>query len=99
MSRSYKKNPYSKDGSFRRGKSGKFWANKKVRNSKDSLQHGDFKKLFCSWQINDYISRYTEDELKQEWDSAENKQGYTLRDQFDTFEDALKWWRKYYKNK
>ena len=59
MSRSYKKNPILTDG-----RNGQVWAkrlaNKKVRKYKKQLANGkSYRKLFESWDIHDWVSRYT----------------------------------------
>lgn len=72
MSRSYKKTPYFSD---KKGKIKKRIANKTVRaslkereNKETSLQGGQFKKLYCSWNISDYNSRCTWEEWWElEW--------------------------------
>ena len=56
MSRSFKKHPVCTDG-----RDGRKWpkrqANKTVRRFKKGLDDGkDYKKLYCSWNIHDYIA-------------------------------------------
>lgn len=103
MSRSYRKNPIIKDGRFNRakGKHGKKFANRKVRHSEDILQHTNYKKIYCSWEINDYCSRMSKEELIADFDSySENVPFYpSWMDEFKTLEDALNWWRKTYLRK
>ena len=62
MSRSYKKTPIWKDRGT--GKPGKQWANRTVRNYKSIISNGSsYKKLFCKWDIHDWVSRQTLDEV------------------------------------
>lgn len=68
MSRSYKKIPITKDG----GKSSKIekrLANKKVRrNIYDIPNKGKaYKKIYNSWNIDDYISYYSKKEAICDW--------------------------------
>lgn len=58
MSRSYKKNPISKDGGSRKTYS-KRLANKAVRRSKIIGDGKWYKKLYCSWNISDSWDRTT----------------------------------------
>ena len=103
MSRSYRKNPVIKDGRFNRdnGKHGKKFANRKVRRSKDTFQHKDYKKLYCSWEINDYEFRMSKEELMSYFDSYNEDVPFyhSWMDEFKTLEDALNWWRKTYLRK
>lgn len=104
MSRSYRKNPIIKDGRFNRdkGKHGKKFANRKVRHSKDVLQYSDYKKLYCSWEINDYCFRMSKEELIVDFDSYSEDVPVWKRcwvSDFKSLEDALNWWRKTYLRK
>jgi hypothetical protein len=64
MSRSYKKTPVVKDG--RSGKSGKKFANHKVRNYKGIIPNGkSYRKIFQTWDIHDCISMRTYAEHKK----------------------------------
>lgn len=56
MSRSYKKSPVWTD----RKHGAKWWkrqANRKVRYNKDTVQGKNYRKMYCSWNIHDWISR------------------------------------------
>ena len=102
MSRSYKKHPFYKDGSGGRSKFGKKFANKKVRNSKETFQHKDYKKKYCSWEINDYISRQTKEEIISQWEAEEKDPSFVifpLHERFKTLEEALNFWEKSYRRK
>lgn len=98
MSRSYKRNPISKDGGSRK-KESKRLANKVVRNYEDMPRRARkaYKKVFCSWDIADYVSRYT---LKQaiedyyEWDEDS-----WFRKQYPTLESYIENWKKWYLRK
>ncbi len=56
MSRSFKKNPVVKDSGSKKWV--KREASKSVRRFRGVIANGGaFRKIFCSWDINDYISR------------------------------------------
>jgi len=63
MSRSYKKNPVTKSTNSK--KFAKRQSNKRVRKA-DVDNGGSFKKLFESWEINDYVT-YAFRESEKEW--------------------------------
>lgn len=64
MSRSYKKTPMVKD----KNKGAKKLANKKVRRYKGAIKNGGFyRKIFCSYDICDYMfSRTLEEYIERE---------------------------------
>ena len=102
MSRSYRKNPILKDryGS----KALRFFkrqSNKKIRRTEDVPKHKEFKKVYTSWNIHDYISRYSEQEFLETWESETSKPKYLqwMHRQFKTYEEALVWWKKRFRNK
>ena len=65
MSRSFKKHPVYTDGRGGR-KPWKRIANKVIRNHKSYLQDGkNYKKLYCSYDIHDYICRCSWEEYKE----------------------------------
>lgn len=101
MSRSYKKNPITKDTNTNRGsaKFGKRTANRVVRNRKDILNNGEYKKAYCSWCICDYKNRMTQAEFQREWEMGTSNLGLYLHRRFNSFKQALLWWKKYYRNK
>jgi hypothetical protein len=68
MSRSYKKHPIIKDGG-RSSKKSKRLANKKVRRNVDKLppKGKAYKKIYDSWDINDYVSYWTEKDAIECW--------------------------------
>ena len=97
MSRSYKKHPYHTDGSPREIVKSKRFANKAVRNYKHKIANGNaYKHLFCSYNIHDYIIRYSWEEAKLEYEN--DPWGY-LKDRYPTLKDFYKYWIKYYKMK
>ena len=61
MSRSYKKAPVYTD----RKHGAKYWkrqANRKVRHHKEILNNKSYRKVYNSWEIHDYVSRWTKAE-------------------------------------
>ena len=70
MSRSYKKNPITKDG--RSGVVGKTFANRRVRRLKISISNGkSYRMYFNPYNVHDYISRYTWEDQKAYNESEE----------------------------
>lgn len=96
MSRSYKKNPIATDGKAKSTKLSKRCANKAVRNSEFTPMRAKaaFKKLFCSWNIHDYISRWSWEEAKAAWESEPYYQA-----KYPTLKEFYRFWAKYYKRK
>ena len=95
MSRSRKKNPITKD--HWGGKFGKRMASKAVRRSKDfSLSGGEYKKIYESWNINDYISYYSKEDAIKDWydEEAEHCKYQHLHKKYGTLERWLKAWEK-----
>ena len=107
MSRSYRKHPVSTDGSPRTTKEMKRYANSKVRNAKGIYNGKSYKKLFCSYDIHDYISRESKKEAIQRWFEEEadilNKIipfKYSLHNEYKTLKNYLnRGWAKWYKRK
>ena len=106
MSRSYKKHPIYTD----RDKAGaaKFWkrrANRVIRhyNQRDRVQHNKYKRLFNSWEIHDWISRWSRREAIESynsffWDNREKD--WVQRWDYDSEEEFLnRHWAKYYRRK
>ena len=110
MSRSYRKHPVSTDGSPHHTKEMKRIANSKVRKTNGIFNGGSYKKLFCSYDIHDYICRQPKEEAIKEWYDEEaeilnnirayiNKH-YGLHSNFKNLDDYLKrGWSKWYKRK
>lgn len=72
MSRSRKKVPISKD--HRSGKWGKKQANRAVRRDKNrSLKGKEYRKIYDSWDIHDYISFYPKEEAIKDWYAEEQE--------------------------
>lgn len=95
MSRSYKKHAICTDGRDGR-KPWKRDANKVVRRYKHKIANGkDYKKLYCSWNIHDYISRWTWAEARADWE----KEDSFYKWQFPTLKEFYRYWSKYYKRK
>ena len=71
MSRSYKKNPVTKDNY----PGAKRAANKKVRRTLDlPIRKGNsYKKVFSQWDIRDWVSRWTWPECLAEWEKNPEK--------------------------
>ena len=97
MSRSYKKHPYLKESS-KHTKYGKKFANRKVRNSDDTLQHRDYKKQYCSWEISDYKFYMSKQEIIDEFFASRNEEYHWMK-KFKTLKEALTWWKKTYLRK
>ena len=91
MSRSYKKHPWYTDGRNGQVKSKRF-ANKKVRKYKNKISNGNFyKRLFCSYEIHDYKSRWSWQEAKKDYENDIYKER--------TLEEFYKMWIKLYRSK
>lgn len=96
MSRSYKKHPWCTDGRDGRVIPKRF-ANKAVRRYKHKLANGKaYKKLFCSWEIHDYISRWPWQEAKKEYEEDSSD---WWKEACPTLKDFYKYWSKWYRRK
>lgn len=101
MARSYRKNPIlkyaPKDGTY-----GKNQANRRVRRFKGDLPSGScYKRLYCAWDIHDYVSRQTlGDHLKSwaEWIEYCERKGYDWSDNHygGNLSAAIRKWKKEY---
>jgi len=97
MSRSYRKFPVAKD-SHHTEKShmkAKDFANRAVRRSKEiPTGKGGYKKLYDSYFISDYrwVGCVNEAEVRKQWEAY----NYIY---YDTYEEALWAWKKFYLNK
>lgn len=98
MSRSYKKSPYFTDGSPGTTKEAKRFASKKVRRMKsdDPLKGGSYKKVSESWEIHDYVGRWTWQEAKEEWERGDNEY---LKKRYPTLKSYYRYWLKCCKSK
>ena len=96
MSRSRKKIPISKDNFG--GKIGKKLANHAVRRYKDSIPSGKwYKKIYNSWNINDYITYWTLKEAINAWyeEESDHYKDYAWRhSQYSSLEEYLQAWFK-----
>lgn len=99
MSRSYKKNPIYIDGRTPTPKRNKRQANKRIRHSKIILPNGNaYKKVFETYDIHDYISRWTWEDAKFEYFHPD-MYGIVWQEDYPTLKDFYKYWRKYYFSK
>lgn len=96
MARSVKRNPIYTDGhdSLKRFKR---FSSKAVRKYKGDISNGNFyKKIYWSYNIHDYISRWTWKEAKKDYEIDKNG---IWHKRFPTLREFYHFWRKYYKNK
>ncbi len=91
MSRSYKKNPYVTDGSPGVTKERKKFANKKVRNTQELPNNSAYKKVAESYDIHDWVHRWTWEEAKREWER--NNFGW-IQKRYPTLKDYYRYWLK-----
>lgn len=91
MSRSYKKTPIIKDNG-KSNKKDKRLANKKVRRYLDDdehiIRHKSYRKVYNSWDIADYICRWTEEEARK-WYQQEKEDGSILVEDYKNEEDFI----------
>lgn len=97
MSRSYRKNPIVKDNGKSK-KEMKSLANRKVRrklNDPDfNIADGKaYKKEFESWDIADFISRWTKEDAIKEYESKSKKYRW-FKEEWPTLDDYLNYWEK-----
>lgn len=112
MSRSYKKTPISKSGGY--GKNGKKLAGRKWRrtiNENDIVgRRSLYKRNYSSYDIYDYVSRWTKEEAKRYYKEAKFNYENGINDwkywgskeniKYPTVGDFLKdRWEKYYRRK
>lgn len=100
MSRSYKRTPILKDR--RSGAVGKKFANRKVRRYKHKIPNGSsYKKIYCSYDIHDYVFRETYKDAKELLETM-TKHYINGVINFDPREDkyySYNHWAKYYLRK
>ena len=102
MSRSYKKNPIVKDnGESKKAK--KTVANRRVRRKLSDPEYGmangrAYRKEFESYDIADYVSRWTEKDAAEHWEKY-HKEWKWFRENWPTLESYLTYWKKTYRNK
>lgn len=98
MSRSFKHSPYYTDGTTPGTKNSKRIANKKIRNYKQKIPKGNFyKKIFCSYEIHDWVSRWSWQEAKSEWEYEDFYCRW--KDDYPTLKDFYQHWNKFYRRK
>jgi len=96
MSRSYKKHPFCTDGHRNSTQESKKCANKKVKHYKKGLPNGSaYKKLSCSYDIHDYISRWSWQEAKNDYFNENTR----WKDEYHSLKEFYRFWKKYYKRK
>ena len=102
MSRSRRKYPCIKDryGS----KSLSFYkrlSNSKIRRTEDVPDNKGFKKVFESWKIHDYISKWSESNFYKNWKEEEKlpEEKQLYHNEFGDYKKALYWFMKTYINK
>ncbi len=97
MSRSRKKIPISKDNFG--GKKGKRLANHAVRRYKDNIPNGKwYRKIYNSYNINDYICYFPIEEVIDYWyeEESEHYKSYAWRhDRFKSLEEYIQYWKKH----
>jgi hypothetical protein len=104
MSRSYKKNPYSKDGG-RSSRPGKQMSSRAFRrDAKVKIHTYRYDDLWlkstqavCSYDVNDYISYYPKSEAIS--DFYDNSGRYGMYSIYESLYEALQNWEKYYRRK
>lgn len=97
MSRSYKKSPVLTDGKRKTTKESKRFANKTVRHYKKGISNGKaYRKLFCSYDIHDWVSYWSWHQAKKEYESGEL---VYLQDKYPTLNKFYQYWKKYQKRK
>lgn len=99
MSRSYKKHPIVKDNGKGKKKSKRF-ANHTVRRDKDTpLKGGNYKKMSESWEIADFVTRYSIEDAIDDWYDEEMEhyafpfKGWRHK-KFKTLEKWIYYWKK-----
>jgi len=98
MSRSYKHNPYCTDGHPGTTKESKRFANKKVRNTdlEELPPKGkSYKKISESYDIHDWINRWTKEEAIKNWEEAKERRYWAEK----SFEEYMNYWEKCCKRK
>lgn len=103
MSRSYRHTPIVKDGGIS-SKKNKQRANRYVRrclnrNLDLELQGCSYKKVYNTWEINDYVSRYTVKQAIQEYSERCSRISYLdtwFIEKYPTLNDYLNEYYKWY---
>lgn len=101
MSKSYRHTPILKDGG-KSSKNNKRLANRNIRRRLNRDLHDDSssriypKKMYESWNINDYVERYTREQAIQRYNDklGHGYFSYLFYEKYPTLEDWLKDWEK-----
>lgn len=98
MSRSFKHNPICSDGTRKTTKAMKRYANKVVRHCKEEIpsKGKKYKQLFCSYNIHDYVSRWSWPDAKALYE--EDRYGL-WHERYPTLKEFYRHWLRYYKRK
>ena len=105
MSRSYKHSPICTDYTRKHTKFAKRQANIRVRRSRGLYNGGNYKKLYCSWDIHDYCSYWTKNKAINYYEHEvyffDGKCIFAYdREEFPTAKKFIdKHWKKYYYRK
>lgn len=94
MSRSYKKNPITKDNGKSK-KTAKTFAVRKTRRKLKDLDYDiadgkAYRKEFESWAIADYVTRWTKEKAIQEYETNQ----YIDKKRFPTLQSWINYWEK-----
>ena len=89
MSRSYKKHPFHTDHHVKTSKEKKRFANKKVRRTKSVPSGNAFKKVYPTYDICDWRSRWTWEEAIDDWNRWPH-----LRESYPTLKLFYRYWFK-----
>lgn len=96
MSRSYRKYPCrTEQSSCRYIKKKKRWASRKVRHAKDVPNFGGYKKIYESWDINDFSLVEFLHTILLDW----NDQQWWMLEDYSSWEEAYKDWKLTWKIK
>ena len=96
MSRSYKKTPITKGCGY--GRFGKKYANRILRRNNEIFKRSLYKRNFNSWDINDYVSRWTKEEAIEHYNKNKDEPWFSER--YSSLDDFLnKIWYRYYRRK
>lgn len=98
MSRSYKKNPIVKSHDNIRTKRDAAKAVRRASGDVYPTKGSAYKRAINSWEINDYVSRFTREEAIEHYYARQDDEWFKKR--YPTLEIYLnKIWYKYYKRK
>ena len=98
MSRSVKKHPVCTDGRPGTTKEIKKYANKAVRKAdfdEIPLKGKGYRKKFQTYDIHDWIHRWTKEQAIKDWEESQNHKWWEKR----SFEEYMNYWEKCCKRK